>query len=1278
MFNLGKILLLSTAAFAFLDALAPSRCKAQSERVPGYLMVSVREDSAFPVYDGSKTVRNDALNELLDSFNIEKIYKAYPDDFTGKLREFYLVVCDCDELALANAIGPYSNLWTFVRFEGEVVFDAPPDTDPACPNDRYKIPFDPITQIGCGISDTSLWHLERIDAVEAWGITKGCPDVLVGIVDLNIQSNHPDFQNANGQNQFIFPATPQYNINGNLLSYHGTVVSGMVAAATNNGRGVSAIGYRTRMIPLSVPNLHTTTTNNSVLQAINFGAKVINCSWRNSNQNSWCMPVADQAIIMGIAEDAGVLITATPGNKSPSEICPNGGRPYPCSYPNVICVSSTNYEDKHLGLHNHIPEIDICAPGYNVFGAITSETPYGENTGTSFAAPIVAGTIALMFAIDPTLTPADVRQVISQSGDPIADEYPDYVGLLGAGRINAYKACSLTFQRLRPATTVSANQTWTDVRVFKGDITVRSGTTLTIRGTVYMPAGGRITVERGATLIVDEGRITCTCPGEMWEGIQVHGAPNETQHPIFQGMVELKNGAVVENARNGVSTVAQFAESTDVNWAETGGGIVVADNATFRNCKTSVGFNRYHAPPSVNGQPSANLSRFSNCTFELTRPVSEGFYKFVSLWEVEGVQFQNCEFINRVPEQTPDNGEGLFSIAASYKMTGCRFENLKRAAHVTQANPTAHIFSFKDCTVLNCEYGVTIENRNVDKIEGCTFVTDANFEGPKAGSTILTANASAFNFKENVADRTAGSYEPLEIGVINSGNSGATLFKNTIRHVLDGVPRSFGMVTSGHNPAIKIECNRYFDVTYPLVLNFFSSCSSLLPPFGSCIPFGAKRDAGNRFSPTPCAVPNIHIAAPTNCQSMMTRYITNFDSPNQGCTSFDFGLNSGVLVAPCAGAGNPCIVSVPGPGGPPTAQLNLAQQALLQLNSITPDGGQTDMLLGQIASNTAPPQLKNLLLAHSPYLSDEVLAAAVRRQSPPLPLPMLKDVLAPQLPLSPSVLRAIADKGWSNHPQLKSLVEFSVNTPFPYAMAPLQSLEFEKREAAAEYASAFRDLVEFYMSDETGQYYDDFIELLKNFPCSGTKRDALKREMSRDTVAARIMLEAEPKTTAEEISFCDLQNMLLNMTREGRNYFRMTPAELEKIYQLASSTEDTLSQAVLEAKAIRKLLTGENYYIALPVEQIEQNLPARKARPAVEKPEAPSDFRIYPNPNRGVFTIEHAGGGEISVYLSDGRRVWRGVSEEGTVEVVLPPVSGMYFVRFVSGGETRTAKVVVE
>ena len=137
------------------------------------------------------------------------------------------------------------------------------------------------------------------------------------------------------------------------------------------------------------------------------------------------------------------------------------------------------------------------------------------------------------------------------------------ISTTGHGRVNAFRACEKAkYHWSRSAETVSTHQTWTDVRRYTGDITVRDGATLTLKGTVFMPAKGRIRVERGSRLIVDGGKLTCTCPGESWQGIQVHGDANAIQAPGFQGELALRNGAVIENATVGVSTGAQYAEGT--------------------------------------------------------------------------------------------------------------------------------------------------------------------------------------------------------------------------------------------------------------------------------------------------------------------------------------------------------------------------------------------------------------------------------------------------------------------------------------------------------------------------------------------------------------------------------------------------------------------------------------------------------------------------------------------------------------------------------------------
>jgi hypothetical protein len=153
--------------------------------------------------------------------------------------------------------------------------------------------------------------------------------------------------------------------------------------------------------------------------------------------------------------DNGTSIIAPAGNNA------NG---YPCNndafYPlhpsfddRIIVVSSTGKDDKHFhtavgasGTHSHFPGVDVCAPGYGLTVALSTKCdtappfPYfGYANGTSFASPLVTGVVSLMYSVNKCLSTADVHAIIKSTTDPIVDA-SNYSGLVGTGRVNAYKA----------------------------------------------------------------------------------------------------------------------------------------------------------------------------------------------------------------------------------------------------------------------------------------------------------------------------------------------------------------------------------------------------------------------------------------------------------------------------------------------------------------------------------------------------------------------------------------------------------------------------------------------------------------------------------------------------------------------------------------------------------------------------------------------------------------------------------------------------------------------
>lgn len=221
--------------------------------------------------------------------------------------------------------------------------------------------------------------------------------------------------------------------------------------------------------------------------------------------------------------------------------------------------------------------------------------------------------------------------------------------------------------------TVSSSETWDFAIKMYQDIVVEAPATLTLQCEVRMPVAGRIIVKPGAKLVVDGGVVTSAHDGEFWSGIEVWGdnAHHQwpTSQPTYQGMLVLKNDAVIEHARN--ITMQQ----PGTYW--TFGGVIQATDATFLNCRRSTEFLSYQNT-TPGGTPISNRSFFRRCDFIVDENYrgADDFYAHVSMWGVDGVTFRACNFENRQNDnvlaitQSAKLGFGIVSEDASYRVLG--------------------------------------------------------------------------------------------------------------------------------------------------------------------------------------------------------------------------------------------------------------------------------------------------------------------------------------------------------------------------------------------------------------------------------------------------------------------------------------------------------------------------------------------------------------------------------------------------------------------------------
>lgn len=283
----------------------------------------------------------------------------------------------------------------------------------------------------------------------AWNLTTGSPVVVVGIVDSGMLLNHPDL----AENIFINEAEiPDNGIdddgNGYIDDYmgwdfcdapeladqalgdfmepdndptdenfHGTHVAGIVGAVGNNGTGVSGVAWSVKLLAVRA-GFRTTQSQGylqdddaaaAVIYAADMGSSVINMSWGDPNYS----PIIADAC--EYAHRKGTSLVASAGNDPVPVLS------YPARLSNVISVGAVNKSRVLAGFSSYGVDLDLVAPGELVLSTYKLDAPdqYIEQSGTSMSSPYVAGAIALLKALQPELTPTEVRSRLLNSTDDL-------------------------------------------------------------------------------------------------------------------------------------------------------------------------------------------------------------------------------------------------------------------------------------------------------------------------------------------------------------------------------------------------------------------------------------------------------------------------------------------------------------------------------------------------------------------------------------------------------------------------------------------------------------------------------------------------------------------------------------------------------------------------------------------------------------------------------------------------------------------------------------------
>ena len=383
-------------------------------------------------------------------------------------------------LSSRNMINPLSRI-AIIEYEKDIdplvlsrKLQSYPFVDYAEPIPMHKIleePNDP--------KRNGQYYLEKINVFDAWDVIDTTKSVLVGIVDTGIDYNHEDLAgnmyvnlgedgtDSTGKSRrdngidddnngyiddwhgwdFVSSDSSGQDNDPYPGHRHGSHVGGTIGAVTNNHIGIASVGRFVKLLPVKVGEdnpfaVSVTNGFEGIFYAGLMGAAVINCSWGSTTRSE-----AEAELISQVAGNGSIIVCAA-GNLGTHQPF------YPASYSDAVSVAALNEADERAVFSCYDETVDVSAPGEDILATIPDNS-YEMMSGTSMASPIVAGVAALSIIAHPEMTSDQIRELLRVTCDNIYGVNPEYIGLLGNGRVNAYKA--VTTKNARSVRLISYN-----------------------------------------------------------------------------------------------------------------------------------------------------------------------------------------------------------------------------------------------------------------------------------------------------------------------------------------------------------------------------------------------------------------------------------------------------------------------------------------------------------------------------------------------------------------------------------------------------------------------------------------------------------------------------------------------------------------------------------------------------------------------------------------------------------------------------------------------------
>lgn len=291
-------------------------------------------------------------------------------------------------------------------------------------------------QLDLGVSDPgakSQYYLKNTNAYKVWDDVEQEEEITVAVVDTGVDYTHEDLKDRVVKElgyDFVNDDDDAMDDNG-----HGTHVSGIIAAEGNNEKGIIGVvgELDVRIMPVKVLNKDGKGNSENIAKGIRYatdnGADVINLSLGGNNKSGEIKKAIDYAI------EKDVIVISAAGNEKE-----NADDSVPAGVDGVITVAATNVIGTAASFSNYGECIDISAPGTKILSTVL-EDGYEAWDGTSMAAPLVSGVVAMLKAENISLSQSEVIDILNKSAKDILVKGEDMRS--GSGIIDAEKALQI-------------------------------------------------------------------------------------------------------------------------------------------------------------------------------------------------------------------------------------------------------------------------------------------------------------------------------------------------------------------------------------------------------------------------------------------------------------------------------------------------------------------------------------------------------------------------------------------------------------------------------------------------------------------------------------------------------------------------------------------------------------------------------------------------------------------------------------------------------------------